>query len=377
MEHLQLDPLVIVARSHDLMLHSRVDNYRTEYFDDLTYKDREFFDWGGWLAVRPMEELPYWRVLMRRNADHGRVKRIGEEHAAAVAAMRVRLRAGDLIANREVESTGAPVVMDYRGSKEGSQALYYLWRIGEAMTYERRGFERVYAAAGSVAPPHLLAEADEHEAELFLLRKEIAAQCIGKLPLMSWLSITFARTITRENRATLEQELVARGDLAPVDVTGWRGSQLVTRADLPALESVASGNVPAEWTSSAGPQASFFSPLDPLVARGRSKELFGGFDHVWEIYKRPAEVQYGRFTMPILFADRLVGRMDSKYDRATKTLVVNGLWLEDPASARDSELLDAIALEFRRLLTFLGAERLDASAVADTGVRKRLSWPSH
>src|SRR5436189_5597187 len=60
-EHLQLDPLVIVARSHDLMLHSRVVGYEPELFDELAYKKRLLFDWGGWLAVRPITELPYWR----------------------------------------------------------------------------------------------------------------------------------------------------------------------------------------------------------------------------------------------------------------------------------------------------------------------------
>ena len=61
-EHLQLDPLVILARSHDLMLHSRVSAYQPEMFDQLAYGERQFFDWGGWLAVRPMSELPHWRV---------------------------------------------------------------------------------------------------------------------------------------------------------------------------------------------------------------------------------------------------------------------------------------------------------------------------
>jgi len=52
------------------MLHSRVAEYRPAYFDDLAYRRREFFDWGGWLALRPMDELPYWRVLMHRNRAH-------------------------------------------------------------------------------------------------------------------------------------------------------------------------------------------------------------------------------------------------------------------------------------------------------------------
>ena len=36
-----------------------------------------------------------------------------------------------------------------------------------------------------------------------------------------------------------------------------------------------------------------------MSARGRAKELFD-VDYVWEIYKRPADVVFGRFVMPIL-----------------------------------------------------------------------------
>ena len=72
MEDLQLDPLVVVARAHDLMLHSRVVDYAIGDWATLTYERREFFEWGGWLAVRPMEELPYFRVVMRRERDHGK-----------------------------------------------------------------------------------------------------------------------------------------------------------------------------------------------------------------------------------------------------------------------------------------------------------------
>src|SRR5437763_1593418 len=60
-ELVQMDPLQVVARSHDLALHSRVLDYRPEQMDELLYRDRAFFDYGGILFIRPMEELPYWR----------------------------------------------------------------------------------------------------------------------------------------------------------------------------------------------------------------------------------------------------------------------------------------------------------------------------
>ena len=38
MEHLQLDPLAIMARAQDLMLHSRVIDYRIDDWATLTYE---------------------------------------------------------------------------------------------------------------------------------------------------------------------------------------------------------------------------------------------------------------------------------------------------------------------------------------------------
>ncbi|HEU4783860.1 MAG TPA: hypothetical protein VFS83_11015, partial [Ktedonobacterales bacterium] len=50
MEYLQLDPLQVLASSHDIALHSRVLNYTPGLWEDLAYGQRQFFDWGGWLA---------------------------------------------------------------------------------------------------------------------------------------------------------------------------------------------------------------------------------------------------------------------------------------------------------------------------------------
>lgn len=40
-EGVQVDPLNVVARSHDLVLHSRVIDYRPDHLDTLLYKQRE------------------------------------------------------------------------------------------------------------------------------------------------------------------------------------------------------------------------------------------------------------------------------------------------------------------------------------------------
>ena len=77
--------------------------------------------------------------------------------------------------------------------------------------------------------------------------------------------------------------------------------------------------------------------------------------------------------MPILWGDRLVGRFDPKLDRSTGTLVINGLWLEDPALARDVAFGEALERGMARFVQLLGAGRVDASAVAPLALRRRLT----
>src|SRR5215203_4682781 len=92
-EYLQLDPLQIIARSHDITLHSRVLDYTPGMWEEAAYQQRKFFDWGGWLAARPMDELPHWRVVMRREDESTtRIRSLATDHADAIVEMRTILR---------------------------------------------------------------------------------------------------------------------------------------------------------------------------------------------------------------------------------------------------------------------------------------------
>ena len=130
-EYLQLDPLQIIARSHDITLHSRVLDYKPDMWETVTYKKRKFFDWGGWLAARPMDELPHWRTVMHRerDGDYGdrRIRLMAREHAEAIAEMRVILQERGIVSNRDFEtlapgaSAGVATrtrTQSYRGRKD-------------------------------------------------------------------------------------------------------------------------------------------------------------------------------------------------------------------------------------------------------------------
>ncbi len=193
MEYLQLDPLQVIARSQDIQLHSRVLDYTPGLWEYPTYQQRKFFDWSNWLAVRPMDELPYWRVVMRRERDNGsRLHAMARDHADAIVEMRNILRERGIVSNRDFEMKTRKRTQSYRGRKDSALALYYLWRIGEVMTHHRENFERVYALTEAVAPAELIRECDEDEASRFLIKKDISFSGLSRAPLVFRIGFTAA-----------------------------------------------------------------------------------------------------------------------------------------------------------------------------------------
>lgn len=75
----QIDPINVVARSHDITLFGRVLDYQPDQLEDVLYTDRAGFDYGGTVMVYPMEELPYWRVAMLRKVTEPRWSKFVEE----------------------------------------------------------------------------------------------------------------------------------------------------------------------------------------------------------------------------------------------------------------------------------------------------------
>jgi uncharacterized protein YcaQ len=380
MEYLQLDPLQIIARSQDIALHSRVLDYTPNMWEALTYRQRKFFDWGGWLAVRPMDELPHWRVVMRRERDGGygdpRIHRMAREHADAIAEMRVVLQQRGVVSNRDFDMATRTRTQSYRGRKDSALALYYLWRTGEVMTHHRDRFERVYALTDQVAPAQLIRESDEEEADRFLIKKEVA---FGGLSRIARTADSF-RGRGDPNRAAkkLLGKMLSDGELIEVRVDGWKQVHYALGSDAKALRDLGVGRVPKAWSpleTTTTDEVIFLAPLDHVIARGRARVVFG-FDYVWEVYKPEHQRKFGYYTLPILWGDRLVARFDSKFDRTTNTFVILGLWLEDQALSRDGAFAEALARGFGRFVTFLGASKMDAKAIREPLLRRRVRKPA-
>jgi len=96
--------LTVIARSQDIVLHSRVLDYKPEYLYKVAYDQRQFFDYGGWLAMYPMSELPYWRFHMDKRTRDEYVKyHVPNGHKQVLDFVRSELRTRGPLGNRDFD----------------------------------------------------------------------------------------------------------------------------------------------------------------------------------------------------------------------------------------------------------------------------------
>lgn len=370
---LQIDPLNVVARSHDLTMWGRVQGYKMADLDTLLYKERALFDWGGTVFIYPIQDLPHWRVLMERRKSTGRYRKFMEAHPGVMDSVRETIRERGPMASADFTGTKVQLANTYRGTKDTGQALYYLWLTGELMTHSRRNNQRVYDLTERVAPPEWQHVSSEADADDYLTR--LLWTQLGLVTTRRWdyvLRWTLERELAAGEAAARLDAMRASGEIVPVSVEGSKDQYHVLAEHLPLLEAVQRGEIPPEWRpldTTTDDEVVFLAPLDMVSARGRAKVLFG-FDYIWEVYKPAEKRRWGYYTIPALYQDRLVARIDPKLDRPTKTLQLKGLWLEPEMSLDDPAFAAAMSRGLRSLAAFAGAQHIDPSAVQPESVRQ-------
>jgi uncharacterized protein YcaQ len=216
------------------------------------------------------------------------------------------------------------------------EALAVSGRLGLA---RREGNRRYYDLVERLFPSDLLAirvpEREQRRHKLlsrFRAHGLLGAAGSGEL----WLGIGPAAL-----RAELRAELVDRGEIVALGVEGMRGGRFVVADELPLLAQAereiaaeAAGAISRPGDGPAG--VSFLAPLDPLMWDRDALEPLYGFDYRWEVYTPAAKRRWGYYVLPILFGDRMVGRIEPRIDRASKSVRILGLAWEpgfDPIEA--------------------------------------------
>jgi hypothetical protein len=291
----------------------------------------------------------------------------------AMQAVQKILRENGALSNRDFQGEGLKY-WSYRGRKDTSVALFYSWLLGDVMISTRKGFDRVYDLRERVLPVEHDRVAEIVEAEDFFARKQIAfAGIMREKQFRARWSDAIERKIPPHEEKRKLAEMSEGGVVARLQVEGFKETWITLAENLPYLNDLESGKIPAAWKSNSPTtldEVTLLAPLEIVSARGRAKQVFD-FEYIWEVYKPAHQRRWGYYVLPILYGDDLVARLDPKLDRKTNTLQILGFWLEDDAP-KDGDFAAALAKGLRRFADMIGAEKIDASGIKPVKLRAYL-----
>ncbi len=355
---IQFDPVDVCGRNAELTLQSRVKGITRKTLSDLLYRDRLLVDYSDKeLSIWPSEDWPYFAGYRKKSIEHGnQFAGIPELEEKAVAYIRK---------HGPVSSDTLPIEgtifwhssMHWSGhwdkdSLAARSVLEQLYTDGVLLIHHKTGSRKYYDLADKYLPVELLSAPNPCPDEASWLCWRVKRR-IGAVGLLwnrnstAWLGIN----MTTEQRNASFDRLEKDGVITPVQVEGIRFPLYMLTDDLPLLESVTAGQ------ASLKPRLEFLAPLDPMLWDRKLIEAVWGYRYSWEIYTPVVKRKYGYYVLPVLWGDRLIGRIEPKADRKAKILTVQNVWLE-PGVRRTKKLSGQIDRAVQRLARFNGCSVL-------------------
>jgi uncharacterized protein len=323
---LQADPVSVIAPSADVVLWSRLGSTYdpTELADAL--HSGTVVELNG--LLRPAEDLALFRAQMAAQRESTRPGTDTDWRSALqkwVLAnddcrrdiLEKLYDEGPLPASELPDTTAVPWQSSgWNNDRNVRMLLDCMVQRGEVAAAGREGRERLWDLAERVYPDDPIVPL----AEALRIRDDRRLRALG-----------IARSKTTETPNDSNQVGQA-GEQAVIG--GVRGAWRIDPMYLdPAIDGPFSG------------RAALLSPIDRLVYdRKRMLEIFE-FDYQLEMFKPVAKRRWGYWALPILYGDRLVGKVDATADRDAGILRLNAVhedtkWSRTMRAAVDKELRD-------------------------------------
>lgn len=356
---IQFDPVDVCGKNAELTLQSRVRGFTRRALWELLYQDRLLVDYPDKnLSIFPAEDWPYFERYRRAAREQGRGFEGLEE-------LEERTRA---YLRREpfVDSDALPVegkifwhsAVHWSGSWHGESnaaraALEQLYSAGELTIHHRDGARKSYGLAERYLPREILEAPDPlpDEKEHLAWRVERRVGAVGLLwnrASDAWLNIWGLKGPQREECFRL---LLQRGRLTEVRVEGVREPLYCLRQDEPLLERAVSAE-------KFRPRAELLAPLDCMLWDRKLIRTLFDFDYTWEIYTPREKRKYGYYTLPLLYGERFIGRVEAVADREKGVLQARRIWMEEGVKV-DERLRRVVEACFRRFAAFNGCAALE------------------
>lgn len=349
---IQYDPVDACGRNAELTLQSRVKNFQKSMLYDLLYRDRALFDYPDKnLSILPVEDWPYF-ARFRAASVRGGTR--FEDLAALEAETKAYIQQNGAVSSDDLPIDGNIFWhsnIHWSGNWAGETnaaraALEHLYTTGELVIHHKKGTRKYYdlanrhIAADVLQAPDPLPEDYDHT-KWRVLRRIGAVGLLWNRGSDAWLGIWGLKAPERER---IFRELQAEGRILQVYTEGIKEPLYCRAEDEPLLQT-------AQTSEAFKPRCEFMAPLDCMLWDRRLIRALFDFDYTWEIYTPPAKRKFGYYTLPVLYGERFIGRIEAVSESKTGVLHVKNVWLE-PGVKQTKKLEHTVAMRIRKFAKF-------------------------
>ncbi len=329
--YVQVDPISVIQRAHHHVLWSRVPNYHPDMLHELQDSDAAVFEyWNHAASYLPTRDYKFSLPLMHKYRGQLHWSDDSPELRKSMRRMLTMIRTNGPLMIGDVESAGS--VQGWSAASPGKierRALHELWMRGDIMIRSRRGVQKIFDLSARVLPAGTDVKLPSKlEAAEFHVRRALRALGVANTRELHYLQDVGQAGAARAALSAL----VKRGEVFEIRAADFPKMPLFALCEALELNTPLKNSV-----------VRFLSPFDNLtIQRKRLKWLFD-FDYAVEIYVPADKRKYGYFVLPILWGDRLIGRMDAKANRAERQLVILNLVFE--STFRDLNVVKSAFIE--------------------------------
>jgi len=347
---IQFDPINVVGRNPDLVLQSRVQDFRPGMLDELLYNDRLLVDnWDKMASLSLVEDWPYFSRYRARMQD---IFGVPSEVVMSLAPTILD----------QIQREGPQSSLDFKHDEKTDWAwgptrvsratLEGLFKMGQLGVHHRVNNRRYFDLVENLFSKDLLDTPDpnltlEEYQTWHVLRRINSLGLAHPNAGEQWGGMLGVKT---PQLRQIIKDCVEKGELLELAIEELPGEFFyLRRKDKSLLSKVQKGDLVQE--------SALIAPLDNLLWDRKTLERIFDFSYMWEVYKPKKKREYGYYVLPVLYGDQFVARLDPEFDKKTRILTLRNWWWEDNL-APDPKMKDALVRCLRDFLIYLDAGKL-------------------
>lgn len=310
---IQVDPISVVAKSHELALFNRVEDFSLQDLSNALYKKRTMFEY--WLQLYSILPIDFYHhVSARRSGSERWHEKFENDNRKSIqAALEYITEHGPTSSKELSHLTSTSSLFSWSSSGSKTALLEYLWDKGEIMISHREGLRKYFDLTSRILPGDFLQNSVSTQ-------KSLEWTVLANFKYLGLVRNVVVHRAGYSRRMPLKdifKQFLEKGQIVKVKIEGVKSPYYVLKEDVALLRG-AKDNAHADAHA-----VTFLPPLDPFVIDRRLIFDIFDFSYLWEAYVPAAKRKFGYYGMPVLASGKLVGQVEFQKTPDKKLTIKN------------------------------------------------------